>query len=83
MKLKYIVVKGDAKNHLNNVDRLDNTCNIVESYQDAMRDAAYFLDTGSLVSQIYILDTELRVEDIVKETNDGKKCNLKLKDYIE
>jgi len=83
MKTKYIVVKGDAQNHKNNLDVLDNECSLVDSYQSAMKAAAVFLDNGSLTVQIYAMDTELRVENIVKETNDGKICNIKLSDYLD
>jgi len=80
--MKYIVVRGDAKNHENKLDVLDNICNIVYDHKQALKDAAFFIESGSFKAQVYKLDFELRVEDVVLDTGDEEK-NIKLKDYLD
>ncbi|GEM_PF-6824161 len=71
MEEKYIIVKGEAKNHKNNTDVLDNTCNIMGTLDAAYEDARWFCCSGSRVAQVYKLVAEFKVDEVTVTTEDG------------
>lgn len=79
MEEKYIVVKGDAKNHRNNVDVLDNTCCVCSTWGDAYNEAMQFIYNGSLTAQIYKLEASFDVEK-VSVTKKGSKEDAMLRE---
>lgn len=77
MEEKYIVVKESAHNHRNNVDVLDNTCSVCNTWADAYNEAMMFIYNGARKAEVYKLEASFEVEN-VSLTKGGDKQEVPL-----
>lgn len=67
---KFIVVRGEAATHKNNIDKLDNSCNVLDTYQLAEEDALEYIRGGARTAEVYRLETTFSVEKVAKIKNE-------------